>query len=254
MEEKAMRFFNLLGNKFFSLAFSWLLGQPIKDTLCGTKVLRRDAYLAHRGEPRLLRRLRSLRRFRPAVRRREARPRDRRAADPLPRTHLRHNQHPALACTAGCSSRCASLRQGGSSSCDAARAASVSAAFHDPAVSGSTEPGALVEDLGRHVGRTVSTAQRRSARLPLAAQARDHGRGPRPARSAGAARHGGRRHRCQRRSVPPTCSRDVSESAASSTRSNRIRPCSRRSRRTAGPTASPTFGSTMLRLALRTIR
>jgi SAM-dependent methyltransferase len=46
MEDRAMRFFNLLGNKFFSLAFSWLLGQPIKDTLCGTKVLRRDAYLA----------------------------------------------------------------------------------------------------------------------------------------------------------------------------------------------------------------
>ncbi len=34
-----MRFFNLLGNKFFSLAFSWLLGQSVKDTLCGTKVL-----------------------------------------------------------------------------------------------------------------------------------------------------------------------------------------------------------------------
>ncbi len=39
MEKQAMRFLNLLGNKFFSLAFSWLLGQPIKDTLCGTKVL-----------------------------------------------------------------------------------------------------------------------------------------------------------------------------------------------------------------------
>ncbi len=39
MEKQAMRFFNLLGNKFFSLAFSWLLGQSIKDTLCGTKVL-----------------------------------------------------------------------------------------------------------------------------------------------------------------------------------------------------------------------
>ena len=39
MEKEAMRFLNLLGNKFFSLAFSWLLGQPIKDTLCGTKVL-----------------------------------------------------------------------------------------------------------------------------------------------------------------------------------------------------------------------
>jgi len=44
MEEDAMRFFNLLGNKFFSLAFSWLLGQPIKDTLCGTKVLWKKDY------------------------------------------------------------------------------------------------------------------------------------------------------------------------------------------------------------------
>jgi SAM-dependent methyltransferase len=46
MQDRAMRFANLLGNKFFSLAFSWLLGQSIKDTLCGTKVLRRDAYAA----------------------------------------------------------------------------------------------------------------------------------------------------------------------------------------------------------------
>jgi hypothetical protein len=44
MEKQAMRFFNLLGNKFFSLAFSWLLGQPIKDTLCGTKVLWKKDY------------------------------------------------------------------------------------------------------------------------------------------------------------------------------------------------------------------
>jgi len=44
MEKEAMRFFNLLGNKFFSLAFSWLLSQPIKDTLCGTKVLRKRDY------------------------------------------------------------------------------------------------------------------------------------------------------------------------------------------------------------------
>ncbi len=39
MEKQAMRYLNMVGNKFFSLAFSWLLGQPIKDTLCGTKVL-----------------------------------------------------------------------------------------------------------------------------------------------------------------------------------------------------------------------
>jgi len=44
MEKEAMRGLNFLGNKFFSLAFSWLLGQPVKDTLCGTKVLWRADY------------------------------------------------------------------------------------------------------------------------------------------------------------------------------------------------------------------
>jgi SAM-dependent methyltransferase len=44
MEKEAMRFFNVVGNKFFGLAFSWLLGQPIKDTLCGTKVIRKSDY------------------------------------------------------------------------------------------------------------------------------------------------------------------------------------------------------------------
>ena len=44
MEKKAMRPLNWVGNKFFSLAFSMLLGQSIKDTLCGTKVLAREDY------------------------------------------------------------------------------------------------------------------------------------------------------------------------------------------------------------------
>jgi SAM-dependent methyltransferase len=44
MEGQAMRFINLLGNKLFSLGFSWTLGQPIKDTLCGTKVLWKEQY------------------------------------------------------------------------------------------------------------------------------------------------------------------------------------------------------------------
>ncbi|SRR6266545_214865 len=44
MEQQAMRFLNLVGNKFFSLAFSWLLGQSVKDTLCGTKVMWRADY------------------------------------------------------------------------------------------------------------------------------------------------------------------------------------------------------------------
>jgi hypothetical protein len=42
MEKQAMRFFNILGNKFFALGFSFVLGQRFKDTLCGTKVLSRE--------------------------------------------------------------------------------------------------------------------------------------------------------------------------------------------------------------------
>ena len=44
MEKEAMRTLNLLGNKFFSTMFTYLLGQRIRDTLCGTKVLRRTDY------------------------------------------------------------------------------------------------------------------------------------------------------------------------------------------------------------------
>lgn len=44
MQGDAMRFLNLVANKFFAIAFSWVLGQPIKDTLCGTKVLTRRNY------------------------------------------------------------------------------------------------------------------------------------------------------------------------------------------------------------------
>lgn len=46
MDEKAMQFLNLCANKAFGLIFTWLLGQPVKDTLCGTKVLSR-AHYAH---------------------------------------------------------------------------------------------------------------------------------------------------------------------------------------------------------------
>jgi len=44
MESQAMRFINLMGNKFFATAFSFVLGQRFKDTLCGTKALRRSRY------------------------------------------------------------------------------------------------------------------------------------------------------------------------------------------------------------------
>lgn len=44
MEKQAMRTLNYIGNKFFSLAFSFLLGQRIKDTLCGTKAIFKNTY------------------------------------------------------------------------------------------------------------------------------------------------------------------------------------------------------------------
>lgn len=44
MESRAMRFLNLLGNKFFALSLSFVLGQHVKDSLCGTKMLLRSDY------------------------------------------------------------------------------------------------------------------------------------------------------------------------------------------------------------------
>ena len=44
LEKESMRIINFFGNKFFSFAFSSILGQPLKDTLCGTKVLWRSDY------------------------------------------------------------------------------------------------------------------------------------------------------------------------------------------------------------------
>ncbi|HEX7515746.1 MAG TPA: glycosyltransferase [Chthoniobacterales bacterium] len=44
MQNEAMRFLNLLANRFFSIVFTYLLDQSFKDTLCGTKVLLRSDY------------------------------------------------------------------------------------------------------------------------------------------------------------------------------------------------------------------
>ena len=59
MESEAMRFLNLLGNKFFAVALSFVLGQDFKDSLCGTKMMLRSDY------ERLLRRIRVLGDFDP---------------------------------------------------------------------------------------------------------------------------------------------------------------------------------------------
>jgi len=59
MEERAMRFLNFLGNKFFALALTFVLGQPVKDSLCGTKMLLRADY------ERVLRRIKPFGNFDP---------------------------------------------------------------------------------------------------------------------------------------------------------------------------------------------
>ncbi|MDA0346076.1 MAG: bifunctional class I SAM-dependent methyltransferase/glycosyltransferase family 2 protein [Verrucomicrobia bacterium] len=59
MESEAMRFLNLLGNKFFAVALSFVLGQDFKDSLCGTKMMLRTDY------QRLLKRIRILGDFDP---------------------------------------------------------------------------------------------------------------------------------------------------------------------------------------------
>jgi glycosyltransferase involved in cell wall biosynthesis len=53
MEPGAMRFLNMVGNKMFASALSVVLGQYVKDTLCGTKVLYIEDYeriMLHRSE------------------------------------------------------------------------------------------------------------------------------------------------------------------------------------------------------------
>lgn len=44
MEDRAMQFINLIGNRLFGKIFSWLISQPVKDTLCGTKVIWREDF------------------------------------------------------------------------------------------------------------------------------------------------------------------------------------------------------------------
>ena len=44
MESQAMSKLNWYGNKAFALLFSWLLGQKVTDTLCGTKALLKNNY------------------------------------------------------------------------------------------------------------------------------------------------------------------------------------------------------------------
>ena len=53
MPPKAMQFLNILGNKIFCLIYSWILGQKIKDTLCGTKALWRHDYLRIKNDKAL---------------------------------------------------------------------------------------------------------------------------------------------------------------------------------------------------------
>ena len=59
MESEAMKPLNFCGNKFFALALSFVIDCPIKDSLCGTKMLLREDYI------RLLKRIEEFGEFDP---------------------------------------------------------------------------------------------------------------------------------------------------------------------------------------------
>ena len=44
MEKGAMRFLNLVGNKLFAVLLGWIIGQPVRDGLCGTRAFFRRHY------------------------------------------------------------------------------------------------------------------------------------------------------------------------------------------------------------------
>ncbi|HVN39059.1 MAG TPA: glycosyltransferase family 2 protein [Myxococcota bacterium] len=48
MEDRAMRGLNLLGNLFFAKVLSWIIGAPLSDVLCGTKLFARHDYARFR--------------------------------------------------------------------------------------------------------------------------------------------------------------------------------------------------------------
>ena len=72
MEDEAMRFLNKAGNAFFAKTFSFLLGQALKDTLCGTKVIWKTDYERLARRRAVLRGARPVRRLRPHLRRAKA--------------------------------------------------------------------------------------------------------------------------------------------------------------------------------------
>ena len=96
MEEQAMQFLNMVANKAFGLSFSWLLGQKIKDTLCGTKVLFRADYEAIARNRAYFGDFDPFGDYRPALRGGEAQLADGGLADSLSRADLRADEHPPL--------------------------------------------------------------------------------------------------------------------------------------------------------------
>ena len=96
MENGAMRPLNLIANRCFAYLFSYLVNTRLTDTLCGTKVMLRKDYEALARERELFRQFRSVRRFRPDLRRRQTESENHRDPDPLQGAHLRRDPDFAL--------------------------------------------------------------------------------------------------------------------------------------------------------------
>ena len=83
MEDEAMRFLNLIANKFFAIAFTWLVQPALHRHAVRHQGAAPQRLRARDAGQGLFRRLRSVRRLRPDFRRRQAQPEVARCADPL---------------------------------------------------------------------------------------------------------------------------------------------------------------------------
>ena len=96
MEDQAMRYLNIVGNRFFSLCFSFLLGQNIKDTLCGTKVLWKNQYEIIAANRSFFGKLDPFRRFRSHPWGSPLEFENTRPPNPISRACVRRHKYPAL--------------------------------------------------------------------------------------------------------------------------------------------------------------
>ena len=97
MEPGAMRFLNMIGNRIFARLLKGIIGQQVKDTLCGTKVLLKEDYDRIAAGRSYFGEFDPFGDFDLLFGAAQARHEDRRPAGALPPAHVRRDEHQPLA-------------------------------------------------------------------------------------------------------------------------------------------------------------